>query len=283
MRGAGFNGKRGLESYSVGHNALGEPLPDDRYPSLAAAGAYASLDDLIRFVHAHWESATASRGGGVLSQEAFDAMLQPAPGSGGTWALGYEVIPGGTEDVPQLFGHTGDNPGYHSLVFVHPNERDALIVLTNGEAGNVFRNQLLGPWCALTGHSERFGPRPLPVGPTLLGAFARGGAAEAKAEYLRRKAEATEAYRFDPRQLDRLAGLLLDAGRRDDSTRILELNVEEFPESALALGSLAERYMELGRLDEAKPLCARLLKLDPENERAHAWLEELDARQTGTR
>lgn len=282
MNDAGFNGRRGLERYSVGHDALGGPLPDDRFPALAAAGAFASLDDLIQFAEIHWNGADTPVGNDVLSPESFETMFRPAPASGGTWALGYEVIPGGEEDTPQLFGHTGDNPGYHSLIFVHPRDRDAFIILTNGDAGSVFRNQLLAPWCELTGHRERFGPRSLPVGPTLLGVAARGGAEAVIKEYRHRQAAEHDAYRFDPRQLDRLAGYLLDANRPEDALLILEFNVEEFPESTIALGSLAERCMELRRFDAAERLCRRILELEQDHERAQCWLEEIQAHSTGT-
>ncbi|MEL6905912.1 MAG: serine hydrolase domain-containing protein, partial [Planctomycetota bacterium] len=282
MDGAGFNGRRGLEAYAVGHDALGTPLPDDRYPALAAAAAYASLDDLKRFVFAHWGDETAPRGGGALEPNAFDRLFEVAPDTDGGWALGYEVIPFGEDDVEQLFGHTGDNPGYHSLVFVHPRDRDAFVILTNGDAGNVFRNQLLADWCELTGH-ERFRQRPVPVGVSLLGVVAREGVDAATAEYRRRAAEQPDDFAFGPRQLDSLAYYLVEAGKTGESTAILELNVAEFPDSTLAVGSLTERYVEFERYDAAEPLCRRLAALDPEDDRVGPWLETIASQRANQR
>lgn len=280
MTDAGFNGRRGLEDYAAGHDALGSPLPDDRYPALAAAGAYASLNDMIRFVEAHWDAPGAPRGRGALEPASFDALLVPRPEANGTWALGYEVIPFAERDVEGLYGHTGDNPGYHSLVFVHPEQRDALIVLTNGDAGNIVRNLLLPAWCQLTGHGERFAARPVPAGPSLLGTVAREGAEAAKAEYLRRQREEPDTYSFGPRQLDRLAYALSTSGREEDALGFLEFNAAQFPEATLPLESLAERYMELGRDQEAERLCERLIALDPDHERARRWIDELAARRS---
>ena len=277
MDGAGFNGRRGLADYAVGHDVVGRPLPDDRFPALAAAGAYASLDDLKRFVRAHWENDRAPRGGGALAPLTFDSLLEVAPDTGGAWALGYEVIPFGQDEVERLFGHTGDNSGYHSLVWVHPTDRDALLILTNGDAGNVLRNQLLHDWCELAGQ-ERFAERPVPVGTSLLGTLARDGLDAAVHEYRRREAEEPEAFAFGPRQLDRLASSLESSGRLVDSTAILEFNLVEFPEAPLALESLAWRYMQLERFEEAEPLCRRLLELEPDFENPQLWLQEIGAR-----
>ncbi|MEM8711399.1 MAG: serine hydrolase domain-containing protein [Planctomycetota bacterium] len=277
MDGAGFNGRRGLADYAVGHDVLGRPLPDDRFPALAAAGAYASLDDLKCFVRAHWDTDRAPRGGGALRPATFDLMFGVAPESDGAWTLGYEVIPFGKEEVELLFGHTGDNPGYHSLVWVHPTDRDALIILTNGEAGNVFRNQLLHDWCELTGH-DRFTERPVPVGISLLGTLARNGVKAAVREYRRREEEEPGSFAFGPRQLDRLAYSLESSGRLTDSTTILEFNLMEFPESPLALDSMASRYIQLERFEEAEPLCRRLLELDPALANPQRWLQEIEVR-----
>lgn len=275
LEGAGFNGRRGLPAYSVGHDALGTPLPDDRYPALAAAGAYASLDDLIRFVEAHWPSATAPRGGGALAPESFDALFTPAAEANGTWALGYEVIPFAERDVEGLYGHTGDNPGYHSLLFVHPEHRDALIVLTNGDAGNTFRNLLLAQWCQMTGHGERFPARPVPVGLSLLGTLAREGADSARSEYFRRQREEANSFSFAPRQLDRLAGTLFSVGRPEDALLFLELNAMEHPDHPLPLESLADAYMQRERFSDARAICKRLLALEPDHEQAREWLASI--------
>src|SRR5262249_2833413 len=78
-----------------------------------------------------------------------------------------------------------------------------------------------------------------------------------------------------------------DAVARDghdaDAIRILELNVEKYPQSPRALDALARSYEEAGQKDRAIEIYRKMLEIDPQNRNAQRRRQALQsAPKSGT-
>jgi len=66
-------------------------------------------------------------------------------------------------------------------------------------------------------------------------------------------------------------------GKPQQALALLELNLEYFPESGRTVFQMGETYLAAGDKEKAKASFERVLKLNPDNERAKKRLEELAA------
>lgn len=108
------------------------PRPHRPHQELAAAGLYASARDLARF-------AIAFTGNTVLSKETLRRMLEPRPGTSGSWGLGQTLFTGG------VAGHDGGAyPAWGAMVRVNPASGNGMVLLVSGGRGAV--NQLGHDW-----------------------------------------------------------------------------------------------------------------------------------------
>jgi CubicO group peptidase (beta-lactamase class C family) len=102
------------------------------HDEVAAAGLYASARDLGRFV-------IAFTGNTVLTKATIRRMLEPQPGTSGTWGLGQTLF---TRDVA---GHDGGAyPAWGAMVRVNPVTGNGMVLLVSGGRGAV--NQLGHDW-----------------------------------------------------------------------------------------------------------------------------------------
>ncbi len=272
----GFNLWPGDWNAAAPHNALGDPKQDRwTYPSLAAAAGWASLEDMKQFAYAHFDMPGRARGGRVLEQETFDQMLELQREARGQWTLGYEAFPEKKRPRSEVFGHTGDNPGWHGLFYVAPRNRDALIILTNGELGYAFRNMIRPVWSRAVDLENPWPERKAPIGPTLIGVAVDHGAEAAITEYKRRAATQKDHYNFGVRQLNDLAYFLWEAKRFDEAMKILVFNTELYPDSTTAWDSLAEGHFELGNMEESQRCYERVLEIDPDRQNVKDMLMKI--------
>lgn len=96
-------------------------------------------EDLVRFVRLHLDGGVTSDGERLLSAEAVAAMQTPQlslPAMGSqrqAWGLGWAL--GETADGQRVLGHGGGTLGQLSTLEVLPDDRLAVVVLTNGMNG----------------------------------------------------------------------------------------------------------------------------------------------------
>ena len=64
--------------------------------------------------------------------------------------------------------------------------------------------------------------------------------------------------------------------KTDDALELLQLTVEEFPDSSFAYYSLARLYSDRGDIEEAIRACKKCIELEPSNGDAHTLLERLE-------
>jgi hypothetical protein len=124
---------------------------------------------------------------------------------------------------------------------------------------------------------HRGAPRPLMLEDTL-GTVARTlGADSAVAVYgrLRTQYYGRGTYDFGERSLTTLATRLAAEGRRAEARRILELNAEQFPNSAGVAFDLGRVLESLGERDRAIEQYRRALQIQPDNRQAQERLRAL--------
>jgi CubicO group peptidase (beta-lactamase class C family) len=146
----------------MAHSSFAQPLPPRLAPMLSkgyatrtgpasafdtaqiapAAGMSSSATDMARFMLAHL-GARAAPGPSLLKPatlaQMHSAQFRHHPAGPGM-ALGlYEM----DEVAPRLIGHTGDIPGFHSAMYLLPEQRIGLFIVQNTEAGPAMRNALL--------------------------------------------------------------------------------------------------------------------------------------------
>ncbi len=128
------------------YGVLGAKKPSYCFAALAAAGLYASANDLAKFAAALMPGPNGEPvGRGVLSAPTIAAMTTPAPETNGIYGLGYftRTLPDGTSMVL----HGGDNRGWHALFAVMIEQRRALVIMTNSDrATSAFRKAVLREW-----------------------------------------------------------------------------------------------------------------------------------------
>lgn len=144
------------------HSSFAQPLPPRLAPMLAqgydtgtgpartfdtvqaapGASMSSSAIDMARFMLAHLGAGPAP-GPSMLKPATLASMhsvqFRHHPAGPGI-ALGlYEM----DEVAPRVLGHTGDIPGFHSAMYLFPEQRTGLFIVQNTEAGAAMRSRLL--------------------------------------------------------------------------------------------------------------------------------------------
>lgn len=143
MTSSSFGLDSGLETKAATPYAVdGSTYALRRFPGLAAAGLWSTIDDMASFLTAHCASPDGGEAGrGVMSPTALTSMWSPvAPAD--RYGLGYEVHPplGGHPVV----AHSGSNFGWKADFIVFPGLGLGIAALTNVDEGKTRRAALTG-------------------------------------------------------------------------------------------------------------------------------------------
>jgi CubicO group peptidase (beta-lactamase class C family) len=106
-------------------NYYRQPIEDLRNVAQAAAGGYASGDDIERFIQAHLD------GGSVLSAASLAAALAPTEPAE-HFAMSYTRS---STSNGFLYGHGGNNSTWHGQIYVRPETGDGFYFLANSTSG----------------------------------------------------------------------------------------------------------------------------------------------------
>ena len=107
--------------------------PPRDFTTLAGVALCASANDLARFARAFVEENL------VLTRATLRQMMEPQPGTSGTWGLGLTLF------APGVVGHDGGTPpAWGGLVRVNPATGDGMALVVSGGRGAV--NQLGHDW-----------------------------------------------------------------------------------------------------------------------------------------
>jgi uncharacterized membrane protein len=113
------------------------------------------------------------------------------------------------------------------------------------------------------------------IAETLSATLESGGIDQAEKQYHQLKAAAPATYNFDEDQLNILGYTLIRANRFKEAIRILQLNVEAYPQSSNVYDSLAEAFMDDGNKSLAIANYQKSLQLNPKNHNAVVMLQKL--------
>jgi tetratricopeptide (TPR) repeat protein len=122
--------------------------------------------------------------------------------------------------------------------------------------------------------------RPRMLSDVLATTYQASGADSTLARYrtLRARYYGSSAYDFTEGSLGEVARRALEKKDYPGAIAMLRFNVEQFPESGFAHGSLAEAYLSSGDTTSAVAELERSVQLDPRNERNAKMLERLKSR-----
>jgi uncharacterized membrane protein len=115
------------------------------------------------------------------------------------------------------------------------------------------------------------------IAETLSATIASGGIDAAAKQYPTLKAAEPAAYNFDEDELNNLGYELIRAKKFKEAIRILQLNVEAYPQSSNVYDSLGEAYMDDGNKPLAIANYQKSLQLNPKNRGAVLGLQKLNA------
>jgi tetratricopeptide (TPR) repeat protein len=115
------------------------------------------------------------------------------------------------------------------------------------------------------------------IAETLSATIASSGIDAAANQYHDLKAAASPTYNFDEGELNALGYRLIGAKKFKEAIRILQLNVEAYPQSSNVYDSLGEAYLDDGNKPQAIANYQRSLELNPKNRGASEVLRRLNA------
>jgi tetratricopeptide (TPR) repeat protein len=121
-----------------------------------------------------------------------------------------------------------------------------------------------------------FDPR-TSIAETLSATIASSGVDAAVKQYYDLKAAKPPTYNFDEDELNSLGYQLIRANKFKEAIRILELNVEAYPQSSNVYDSLGEAYMDDGNKPLATANYEESLHLNPKNTNGMKMLAKLKA------
>jgi tetratricopeptide (TPR) repeat protein len=115
------------------------------------------------------------------------------------------------------------------------------------------------------------------ISQTLSATIATSGIDAAAKQYHDLKATAPATYNFDEGELNALGYQLIRANKLKEAIRILQLNVEAYPQSSNVYDSLGEAYADEGNKPLAIANYQKSLQLNPKNSGAVKMLQKLSA------
>jgi tetratricopeptide (TPR) repeat protein len=148
-----------------------------------------------------------------------------------------------------------------------------LLVLTVALGAGIF-TVTLGVW--LPAIKKAYDNRKS-ISETLSATIASSGVDEAVKQYHDFRTAESSAYDFDEGELNALGYQLIRAKKFKESIRILQLNVEAYPQSSNTYDSLGEAYLDDGNKAQAIANYQRSLQLNPKNRNAILVLQKLNA------
>jgi CubicO group peptidase (beta-lactamase class C family) len=232
---------------------------------------YSNVLDMSR-----WAIANMNRGEldgkRILKASTYDMMWKPAGENwrniGISWFLGAR-----RED--RTVGHSGGDTGFRSNLTMLPDKGIAVVMMSNydgpsslGAITNAALDVALG-----------VKPEPIvfkePIAKVFYKAMSSEGLEPAVKKYYELKKSAPAAYAFNEEQLNDLGYKLMARGKLKEAIRVLQLNVEAYPQSSNVYDSLGEAYMKNGDQALAIENYEKSLKLDPANQNAVEMLKKL--------
>ena len=262
--------------YQVGWNGTDLSPADSHYLNRGQGedGVYSTVGDLLKWDRVLYTEKLVSA---ATLQEAFTpAVLN----SGRSTDYGFGWFIQRSPDGKRTVAHSGGWLGFSTHTLRGIEEDKFLVVLMNNAQG---------PFGAIAeGLTNLLYDRPakLPsrsIRREIGRAVAEAGAAHAVMQYAHFKAQRSDEFRFAEEDLNLLGYELLWAGRVDDAVAILELNANEFPESANVHDSYGDALLARGDQQAALESFRRALALEPALSETRKKIVDIESRLPDSR
>jgi CubicO group peptidase (beta-lactamase class C family) len=252
--------------------AVSKVFPYNRMHSPSST-LYSNVLDMAR-----WAMANMNRGeldgNRILKVATYDVMWKPAGEQftrvGVSWFLGEHR---GHRTV----SHGGGDTGFRSNLVMIPDLKIAVVMMSNFDGASSLGQITPAALDVALGLK----PAPLvikqPIAKVLGRMIATSGIELAVAKYRDLKNQPQDYDSSEP-QLNTLGYRLMQQGKIKEAIRVLQLNVEAYPQSGNVYDSLGEAYMKSGDKELAIENYEKSLKLDPGNANAVEMLKKLRGR-----
>lgn len=132
------------KSVATGYTGTGKVIGDRVFVDYAGAALMTTSEELAKIVQACLGSNDVDR---ILKEETFNIMFKPAANTKnmfGHYGLGFVIQ--NLSNGQKVITHSGDIVGWNAQMTFIPKNKDAIVILTNGDAGYHFKSDLLGIW-----------------------------------------------------------------------------------------------------------------------------------------
>lgn len=142
-------GRRDGFPYARPHNREGQPIQDYRWLCGAAAGVYATIEDLARFACAGMAVPGTGKGGGLLKQETVELMYSD---HGHAFDIDERSFHTGLGHIVTHLDerlnvhHSGGSIGWRSIYSIFPDSGTGICMLTNAEGANELWQPVVFRW-----------------------------------------------------------------------------------------------------------------------------------------
>jgi len=239
------------------------------YPEMAAAGLWTTPTDLAKFAI---EIALSKHGKSnkVLTQKTAQEMLTPQSKDFG---IGFAL----SKDRPGEFGHDGADEGFQAMLVMNSETGQGVAVMANSDYGILVAQEYVRSLAKEYNWKYKPEARSAFLQLELIGKLKGINALLAKFDELKNSSDGQS--RPQEHVLNGVGYDYLRAGKTEDSIRIFQKNVQEYPESSNVYDSLGEAYAAAGKKDLAIENYEKSIKLDPKNQNGVDRLKRLREQQ----
>ena len=235
------------------------------YPEMAAAGLWTTPTDLAKFV---MEIALSRQGKSnkVLTQKTVQEMLTPQSKDFG---IGFGLH----KEHPGEFGHNGDDEGFQAVLVMNYETGQGAALMANSEYGELVADEYLRSVAKEYRWKYPTEPRSAFLQLELIGKYKGLHAMLGKFDELKNSGDGKS--RPEEYVLNAIGYDYLRAGKNEDAIRILQKNVQEYPDSSNVYDSLGEAYAAAGQKQLAIENYQKSVKMDPKNQNGMDRLKKL--------
>lgn len=272
MKNSGYDNHEDiLKNRATGYEKVGGDYINSNYLDMsipyAAGSIYSTVEDLFK-----WDQSLYTTE--ILPKDYMTLYFEPQISAGNShyaygWGVGYTQIGNSTDSILAI-GHGGGINGFNTNIS-RTISNNSLIVLLNNTGGaplNAMTEAILGIM-----HGKEYDMPKQSVADAVLIVIDDKGIDAGISHY--KKIKNSEAYSLSEGEMNAIGYVLMRSDRLEESSKIFQLIVEEFPTSWNAYDSYGESLMKLGKNDLAIKNYRKSIELNPNNQNGISSLKLL--------